>query len=104
MILEIHISKKDFYEQCLVDLVQMRNLGAILFVNRTINRDRGYNDKIEVEHSGTVVHTGFTIDELDMPPDMLRGLLQVVRTAEEKKKAIDAEIVEPKQLEEKIEG
>ena len=99
---EIHWHKKNFGEYCLQDLMAQGNLGAVTFFNRTQNADRGYNEKIQVEHTGTVAHVGFTVAELDLPPDLLRGLLQAVRAAEEKKKTIDAEVIEPKQLEESV--
>jgi len=94
MILEIHNSKKDFVEKSLLDLVEMKNPGAIMFASRTLNRDRGYNDKLEVEHTGTIAHVGYSIDDLDLPLEARKQYLDAVR----RKEAVDVETVETKQL------
>ena len=94
---EIHDLKKDFFENALMDLVEMRYPNAVMFVNRTINADRGYSEKLRIEHSGPV--QGIDIDALDLDLDTRRKILQAVRAQKEKFQAnghgeiIDAEEV-----------
>ena len=47
-------SIKDFAEDALYDLIKEKNPSAILFYNKTKNKDRGYIEKSEqtVEHKG----------------------------------------------------
>jgi len=47
-------SIKDFGEDALYDLIKDKNSSAILFYNKTKNKDRGYIEKTEqsVEHKG----------------------------------------------------
>jgi len=78
MIEEIQWHKKNFFEHALMDLVDQRNPGAVMFVNRTINADRGYAEKLAVEHSGQV-NTGFSLDELDLPLHTRKEILDAVR-------------------------
>jgi hypothetical protein len=62
MVNEIQYHKKNFFESKLVELVEDKEPAAVLFANRTLNRDRGYSDKQEIEHSGTVHHQMDLID------------------------------------------
>jgi DNA-binding protein Fis len=66
---ELNFHKKNFFEQGLLDLVKARNPFAVIFANKTINADRGYAEKVKVEHSGTInhVHTHIPIGELKLP-------------------------------------
>lgn len=79
---EIQWHKKNFFEKQLVALVEQQNPAAVIFVNKTINGDRGYNEKITLEHSGQI-EVGFSIDELELPLDVRKIILDAVR----KKKA-----------------
>jgi hypothetical protein len=91
MIEEIEWHKKNFFEHALTDLVTMRNPGAVMFVNRTKNADRGYNEKIQVEHTGEI-KTGIDIDQLELPMETRKQILYAVR--EQKAKQVE----ETKQL------
>ena len=53
---ELQWHKKNFFESALNDLVLMRNPQAVIFANKTINRDRGYGDKMELNVNGTITH------------------------------------------------
>ena len=48
---EAKTSIKDFGEAALYSLIRQGNPAAIIFFNKTINRDRGYIEKHEVSHS-----------------------------------------------------
>ncbi len=86
MVKEIIDMQGDFIEEALMDLVAARDTGAVIFASRTKNRDRGYGDKIDINHTGKVSHEHeFKMDRL----------LQMVSTSAQ------AELVEAM---EKIEG
>lgn len=56
MMENIQQEMKDFFESALIKAVRKGDTQAIIFANRTKNRDRGYGDKIEVEHTGRIEH------------------------------------------------
>lgn len=79
---EIQWHKKNFFEKGLVDLVTMRHPGAVIWANKTINRDRGYGDSVEIEYSGKV-DVGISIDELPLDIDTRRKILDAIRQAKQ---------------------
>jgi hypothetical protein len=53
---ELSEAKKDFFEDALIGSVVRGETAAIVFANKTLNRDRGYGEKREVEVSGAIQH------------------------------------------------
>lgn len=49
---DVIYSLKDFGENALLKLMKNEHPGAIIFFNKTKNKDRGYFEKQELEHSG----------------------------------------------------
>jgi hypothetical protein len=45
-------------------LVEERHPGAVIFANRTVNADRGYTEKMQVEHSGSVAARGYQMEDI----------------------------------------
>ena len=78
LIEEIQWHKKNFFERALVDLVEIRHPGATIFVNKTMNADRGYSEKLQVEHSGSVT-TGVRIEDLDLDLETRKKILLAIR-------------------------
>lgn len=83
---EIHVHKKNFFENALVQAVKNGETPAILFANRTINRDRGYSDKQVVahEHSGVIEHkhtTDITTILTSLPIEIRQAVLTAIRNA-----------------------
>lgn len=81
---ELHWHKKNFFEGALFRLVQRGDPGATIFVNRTINKDRGYSEKLVVEHQGSVNHTHthvhlVDVSKLELPTEVLALVLAAVR-------------------------
>jgi hypothetical protein len=94
LIEEIHEHKKNFFESQLVKLAKKGDVNAILFANRTLNRDRGYGDKTQVEISGSINHRVenlLNLDELDLPPEVLRVILDHVRKKRDAKNLAERE-------------
>lgn len=79
LVKEIHWHKKNFFEKALLDLVEERHPGAVIFVNKTVNADRGYNERIDVHHSGSVGGGGVDVDDLDLPLDIRKAIYQAVQ-------------------------
>jgi len=80
---EVHFHKKNFFENGLLDLVSEGHPGAVIFANRTQNRDRGYGESLEVTDGTTGRSTNFDISELDLPVNVQKMILEAI----EKKKA-----------------
>lgn len=79
---EINWHKKNFFEKALVSLVESGHPMAVLMVNRTVNADRGYNEKLTLKHEQAPqqqLTTGINIDELDLDIDTRRKILEAVR-------------------------
>jgi hypothetical protein len=47
---------KDFGEHALLKLIKDENPAAVIFFNKTRNKDRGYYEKQEIEHSGGILY------------------------------------------------
>lgn len=77
---EIQWHKKNFFERSLTDLVEQRHPGATIFVNKTINADRGYGDKTIVEHMGQIdMQSNLRLEDLDLDIDTKRKILEAMR-------------------------
>ncbi len=68
---------KDFGEDALYELIKEKNPAAVIFYNKCINRDRGYNEKQEIELSGSITKKDDpeTIKLIHKLPDKLREKL-----------------------------
>ena len=73
---EIQWHKKNFFEKALLDLVEVRHPLATIFVNRTVNADRGYSEKLRVEHS---TDSGFRFEDLDLDIETKKKVLEAIR-------------------------
>jgi len=80
---EIMEAKKDFFESHLIKKIKEGDTKAIIFANKTLNRDRGYSEKIEVEHTGKVEHVHnhhiINLDEIYLPIEIRKRVLEAVR-------------------------
>lgn len=97
MVDEILAMQGDFIEEALMDLVAARDTGAVIFASRTKNRDRGYGDKIDVNHSGSIKH------EVSFPWDKLFSMVSVkcmveLKDAMDKLKEADPALAQKKEI------
>lgn len=87
--------KKDFFESCLINLCRQGDTSAIIFANRTINRDRGYNDKVTVDVNQRM-DVRHTVKVEDLPLEVRKALLETYRQKqgllEDKSDIVDAEV------------
>lgn len=79
LILAVHDAKKDLFESKLVEAVARGDTAAVLFANRTLNRDRGYADKQEVEHTHT--HALVKVEDLPLDLETKKKVLEAYRRA-----------------------
>lgn len=77
---EIHWHKQNFFETAFIGRVQSGDTAAILHAVKTQCKDRGYNDKIEIEHTGTIraEHTINTAD-LDLDPETRLKIIEAIK-------------------------
>jgi len=73
--------RKNFFEDALSGLVAGGDSGAIIFVNRTYNRDRGYNEKYEVDMSlsGEIDQNVMSVDMMKLPLETRKTILKSLR-------------------------
>jgi len=95
MVNQVQQLKKDFFEQALVDVVSARDTQAIIFANKTLNRDRGYGDNMKVQMEGKVdhthTHTLIPLQALEaLPTETLELVLQAVQAHKAKQIAAQA--------------
>lgn len=78
---EIQEHKKNFLENCLLGLCQRGNPAAIIHANKTVNADRGYKEKREVEVSGMIQHnhTHISLGTLDLDLETRKTILAAAR-------------------------
>ena len=86
---EMDWHKKNFFEEYLCMLVKGGNPAATIFANKTYNKDRGYNEKIEVNMDilGEIDHGVISVDHLKLDLDTRKALLKARRQEQEKQKS-----------------
>ena len=87
MVKAVFQAKKDLFEESLVKLVKAGETAAVLFANRTLNKDRGYGNKVEVEVTGGVdhVHKHVGVEELGLTVAERKKLLAALRARQDPK-------------------
>jgi len=82
---EINWHKKNFFEEHLCRLVQKGDTSATIFVNKTYNRDRGYNEKVDINMnvSGQVEHRFVPIRNLELSLECKKELLASLRKTQQ---------------------
>lgn len=88
-------SRKEFGQNALMEKISEGDTAAIIFFNRTFNKDLGYDTRIQLDVKGEVEHKN-TISVKDLPPEKLRELLEIARQKkverlEDRSKIQDAE-------------
>lgn len=84
--------KGNFFEDALVEAVKRGETSAIIFANKTFNKDRGYGEKIEVSGSIQHSHLLINITELDLSIEVRKEILQAVRKKKEKDKVVEGKV------------
>lgn len=80
---ELKDVKGDFFESALIQKVMEGDPSCVIFANKTFNRDRGYNDKVTVEHKHSGSVEMITSDVLDkLPVEVKRKILEEYRRSQ----------------------
>ena len=91
----VHELRGDFFEDHLSQLVSEGDAKALIFVNRTFNRKRGYGDRLDVNVDGHVnYHHTISIDDTEMKLEDKKKLLNQIRTKQIESKVIDVKPIE----------
>lgn len=96
LVQEIKFLKGNFFEGALVDACQRGDTGAIVFANRTFNRDRGYNDKIEMDVNQTNINSNISLADLNLSLACRKEILKAIRDHKAKP------ITQPKLITQKV--
>lgn len=99
---EIEWHKGNFFETALIGLVKKGDVGSILMVNRSFNKERGYGEKVkvDVDIKGQIEHLVVDIDKLNLPLETRRQILEAMR-GEEPKLIENKEVATPLAIEQK---
>lgn len=89
MVREIAWHKDNFLESSFLGRVAAGDTAAIIHAARTKLRHRGYNDKIEVEHTGTVQHQHtVSVADLDLDLNTRKAILAALRAHQANNEAV----------------
>lgn len=84
---EMHWHKGNFFEEGLIKAVRDGDTKAILFANKTFNKNRGYSEKLEVEHKGNINHNHvIDIETLDLP---LKTKIEIMEAINKQRKQLE---------------
>lgn len=76
---EVQWHRKNFTEGALMNLVSQGETSAVIFANRTVNRDRGYEPKTNVQVDVNTLNMNMDLDKLDLPIEARRQVVQAIR-------------------------
>ncbi len=78
---EMNWHKKNFFEEYLCKLIKGGSVPATIFANKTYNRDRGYNEKLEVDMnlSGELDQNIVSVDTLGLTLKERKALRESIR-------------------------
>lgn len=79
---EVQWHMKNFFEGSLTQQVAAGNILAVLFANRTVNKDRGYDERVKLEVSGRIDHAHYhyvAVDRLKLKMETRVELLEAMR-------------------------
>jgi len=79
---EVQEIKKDFIEDSLLRLIKSGDSPSTIFASRTLNRDRGYGERVEYSHQHNLTVQSIPIRQLDLPVELLEKLLESVQLVE----------------------
>lgn len=94
---EVLWHKKNLFDAALVGLVKQGETSAVIFANRTLNRDRGYDHRTRIDINANVLHGHVDLDLLDVPVETKRQILAAIRA----KAAAEADIIDTHLIEHK---
>jgi predicted transcriptional regulator len=88
LVQEVMFHKKNFVESALMQLVAQGDSSAVIFANKTLNRDRGYEPRLKVESEHKHSHE-ISIDDMGLTIEEKRRLLAAMDRAQQAKQIAD---------------
>ncbi len=85
LIEEIDVIRRDFLEEKLFKLVNEGDSPATIFANKTLNKTRGYSEKVDINVSGELDSIVMTLGEMDLPIEIRKELLKAIRKSKKNK-------------------
>lgn len=79
---ELEWHKKNYYESALKERIHEGSETCTIFAVKTLLKDRGYVEKLEINNSTTVTNINsyqIKIEDLDLPADVMRVILEAMR-------------------------
>jgi hypothetical protein len=92
LVAEVQWHKKNFFEDALISLVGAKDPAAVIFANKTLNADRGYSEKIQIQ---TNHEPEFSIEELDLDIDTKRRVLEAIKKKKLKSDTFSGSLAQP---------
>lgn len=82
---ELNWHKANFFESALIGLVSQGDSACTIFANKTYNRKRGYNEKVDININTKENNVSplDVLNKLDLPLEVRKELLIAVRKAKE---------------------
>lgn len=87
---QLQFHKKNFFESKLMELAEANHPQIVWNVNKTLNRDRGFGEQVDVQVNGQVEHK-FKLDELQLDLETRKRLLEAMREKKQLTQVEDAE-------------
>jgi hypothetical protein len=92
MLEEVQWHKKQFFQKALIGLVAEGHPGAIVFVNRTVNADMGYSERLDLNVQGQAGNdVRWELDQLNLEPAVLKKVLEAVERKNKEEGVMEAE-------------
>lgn len=93
---EIQTIKKDFLEGALMRLCLAGDTKAIIFANKTLNKDRGYGEHIQID--ANVQGDRFSVDDLELTLEQKKEMLKKIREKKAQRAAVTIDAVETRRI------
>jgi hypothetical protein len=94
MLEEVQWHKKQFFQKALIGLVAEGHPGAVVFVNRTVNADMGYSERLDLNVQGQAGNdVRYELEQLDLPVEVLKTVLEAIERKNKEDGITDAEEV-----------
>lgn len=94
MLEEVQWHKKQFFQKALIGLVAEGHPGAVVFVNRTVNADMGYSERLDLNVQGQAGNdVRYELEQLNLPVAVLKTVLEAIERKNKEDGVTDVEEV-----------
>lgn len=95
MLEELQWHKKQFFHKSLMGLVAEGHPGAVIFVNRTVNADMGFSERLDLNVVGGQAGNDvrYELEQLNLPTSVLKTVLEAIERKNKEDGIVEAEEV-----------